>query len=254
MYTISGMWYETKGKGETIVFLHGLPLDHRVFDEVVDDLSQFYKCVSVDLPGFGKSKKLLKKRISLEEYSLLVKNLLEEIGFSKYHLLAHSMGGYVALCMIGSLDAKSLILVSTKTEPDDPEKIKGRLAWADLIHKGYFNEYISQQISSCRLSDASNEKLLKTIMVDNVDQNTSVILEMLAKRKDLSDRLPEIKIPVLVVSGEYDYMHKDSVMMHDRLPNSRLEVLKNAGHMVFIDRKDEFVTIIKDFLRSNKYE
>ena len=67
---------------------------------------------------------------------------------------------------------------------------------------------------------------------------------------DTFDRLPRISAPTLVMTGDGDQVipGESSEMLAERIPNARLEVIAGAGHLFFLEREDETVALLEDFL------
>lgn len=87
--------YSDIGKGPVIVFLHGWMESKKVFDGIIEILSKKYRCISIDLPGFGKSDII--ENVTLLKISSFVETILNKIGVKKYNLVGHSLGGAVTL-------------------------------------------------------------------------------------------------------------------------------------------------------------
>lgn len=89
------VFYSDLGKGQTIVFIHGWLESHATFDNIISLLSNKYRCISIDLPGFGSSDAL--DKVTLNKISKSVDDLLNIIGIRKYFLVGHSLGGAITL-------------------------------------------------------------------------------------------------------------------------------------------------------------
>lgn len=89
------IFYSDSGKGPAIVFIHGWLESHATFNSIVKILSMKYRCISIDLPGFGASDMI--EKVTLNKISKSVERVMEKIGIEKYHLVGHSLGGAVTL-------------------------------------------------------------------------------------------------------------------------------------------------------------
>ena len=87
--------YSDTGSGHAIVFLHGWMDSKNVFDGVISILSSKYRCIGIDLPGFGKSE--IVEDVTLNKISKIIEILLKRIDVDKYNLVGHSLGGAVTL-------------------------------------------------------------------------------------------------------------------------------------------------------------
>jgi Predicted hydrolases or acyltransferases (alpha/beta hydrolase superfamily) len=84
------------GDGEPVVFIHGLGSYIPAWSKNLDELSEQFRCIALDLPGYGKSSKELHPG-TMEYYSEVVVNLTAELGIEKFSVCGHSMGGTIAL-------------------------------------------------------------------------------------------------------------------------------------------------------------
>lgn len=91
------MAYADEGTGtETLVFIHGLGSYLPAWKKNVEALRQYYRCIAVDLPGYGKSSKG-EYEGSMEFFSDAVISLADQLGIGKFVLVGHSMGGQIAI-------------------------------------------------------------------------------------------------------------------------------------------------------------
>ena len=99
-----------------IVLLHGYLESMLVWDEFVDLLKGEYRVVTLDLPGHGVS--LVDTEVHTMEYlAECVALTMEALGIDRYHVVGHSMGGYVALAMLDNYaqHLASITLLSSTT-------------------------------------------------------------------------------------------------------------------------------------------
>lgn len=87
--------YSDVGSGETIVFLHGWGTSKDTYNGLISILSKDYRCVSIDLPGFGNSEII--EKITLPKISGVIDKVIKNLKIKKFNLVGHSLGGAVAL-------------------------------------------------------------------------------------------------------------------------------------------------------------
>lgn len=91
------MAYADEGTGtETLVFIHGLGSYLPAWKKNVEVLRHYYRCIAVDLPGYGKSSKG-EYEGSMEFFSDAVISLVNKLGIRNFVLVGHSMGGQIAI-------------------------------------------------------------------------------------------------------------------------------------------------------------
>ena len=85
---------------ETILFIPGAGMDHRVADLFQPNPEIFNKVISIDLPGHGGS--IPSSAQTIEEYADFISSILDQLGINNLHLCGHSMGGLVCMALAGS--------------------------------------------------------------------------------------------------------------------------------------------------------
>src|SRR5689334_17964649 len=119
--------YDRRGKGTPLILLHGYPLDHHLWDEVLPLLEDTFDVIVPDLRGFGEST-IGASSPSMEDYAADIAGLLDYLGIQKAAIVGHSMGGYVALAFARLYPDRltGLGLVSSQVLADPPDRREGR--------------------------------------------------------------------------------------------------------------------------------
>lgn len=93
----------TGGEGAPLLLLHGHPRTHMTWGQVADRLSPFYRLVCPDVPGFGKSyvpeDANDSYNSSKREKAAALIDLMQQLGYDKFHVVGHDRGSYVAFRM-----------------------------------------------------------------------------------------------------------------------------------------------------------
>jgi len=107
--------YEDKGSGKPFVMVHGFGASTFSFRYQLEEFSRDYRCIAIDLKGFGYSERAKGGDYSLTEQARLVLRALDLLGADRFILMGHSMGGDVAM-RIASMTperVEKLILAAT---------------------------------------------------------------------------------------------------------------------------------------------
>ena len=91
--------YSDSGKGNTIVLLHGYLESSEVWNGFETRLAEFFRVVSIDLPGHGLSS-VYGEVHTMEFMATAVKEIVDSLNIKKVFLTGHSLGGYVALAFL----------------------------------------------------------------------------------------------------------------------------------------------------------
>jgi pimeloyl-ACP methyl ester carboxylesterase len=267
------MAYAEKGKGQVILFIHGLGGNISHWLKVMDELSHSYKCIAVDLPGYGWSERQTETKgaAQLQLYADALCEFLKKKKIEKVILAGHSMGGQVAI--ITALQDKNvikLILVDpagleTFTEKEAQVLIASTPASAfekqdETVIRNNFKLNFFQQPADVEqlIQDRLSMKKCSgyNLYCETVSAGVKGMLGHPVK-----DSLPNLKMPVLIIFGADDmlipnrYLHpalktdelaKQSAML---IPDCKLEMIKNAGHMVLFEKNKETSVLIKNFIQ-----
>jgi pimeloyl-ACP methyl ester carboxylesterase len=249
--------YTDRGRGEPVVFLHGFPLDRRMWAAQAAELSDHYRVIAPDLRGFGQSRR--SDPFTIESLADDTHLFLEQLAANPCVLVGLSMGGYVALAYASKYpdDLRGLILVDTKAEADTPQAREGRAKMIDLARASGAGA-VAEQMLPKMLSGGTQKtrpevvKTLRSMMTDCSPQTIEYALAAMRDRPDRSGELAGIKVPTLVIVGDADAITPPDVAerMHKAIPGSTLEVVRGAGHMSPMEQPEQVNRAIERFLAS----
>ena len=197
-----------------------------------------------------------------------IAELLEIIEVDKAHIMGASMGGGIAQHFAVDYPDKVITLILACTNPGPKHSIGFEKSTVARVSpeeqaKQSPEETIKGIIDSCLTEEFiknNPEKVehIKSLLSMNppdpigMKRQSEAILES----PDVYDRLPDIKVPTLVVAGDKDMAvnPENSHLLASIMPNSELVIMKNVGHMIGMQAPDEFNKILLDFLKrhSNK--
>lgn len=247
-------------KNVPIIFVHGFPFDHFMWDSQVEEFGGDYYCIRYDLRGLGSSPSG-DGQFTMELFVDDLEKIIDELKLDKPILCGLSMGGYISLRAVERMENKlrALILCDTKSAADDNEGRLKRAFAIKQIHSGDFNSFIESFVLNCfgeKFVREENSEYRK--IVDRSKKNDPIgvkgCLLAMVGRTDTTDYLSKIKLPTLVIGGSGDKLTPPAVMkqMADQIPNSRFITIEGAGHMTPIENPKMVNKAIKDFLMNNK--
>ena len=256
------------GSGTPIAFIHGLSGRWPNWLEQLAALSARHRVIAMDLPGFGHSP-MPAQPISMALYAELVAGVLDELGVERSVLVGNSMGGLIAseLAIAQPQRVERLVLVSsagisTQREPTAAMRFtalsgldRGLAAGAGLIaaradavarHRKLRNTGLALVVRHpSRLEPAIASELIRGAGKPGL---LGALESMLAD--DLRSRLDQILCPTLIVWGERDRMLpvRDSEVFASLIPDARLVIFEDTGHMAMLERPAAFNALLEDFL------
>ena len=241
--------YICKGEGETVLVLHGWGSNIELFASMTAILSQKYRVVAPDMPGFGLSDEP-KEPWCVDDYVDFVLKFLEDFKPEKLIVLGHSFGGRVIIKMASRdlpFEIEKVILVDSagvKPEKTLMQKVRqrsykiGRRVLETAPAKALFPDALEE----FRLSHGSAD----------YNSATPVMRQTLVKtvNEDLRELMPNMKMPVLLVWGENDDATplSDAKIMESLMPEAGLVTLKGAGHYSFLEQQFTFNKVLASFL------
>jgi 3-oxoadipate enol-lactonase len=239
-----------------IVFIHGFPFSHHMWDAQTAALSTAYKTIAYDLRGLGESS-LGDGQYTVEAHVEDLIAVLDHFGIEKAVIVGLSLGGYITLRALESHPGRfrAAILCDTRSEADGNEakinraravaavKSRGSSWFADdFVHKvfaeGSFKR-IPEVVEQIRITIARTPPLA-----------IAGTLLALAARTDTTASLAAVTVPTLILVGEHDVITppEASRSMHAMIPGSELHIIPDAAHMSPLENPGEVNRRMLEFL------
>jgi pimeloyl-ACP methyl ester carboxylesterase len=239
--------YVQRGMGTPLVLLHGYPLDHHLWDEVLPLLEGTFNLVIPDLRGFGLST-TVDTLFTMDDYASDIALLLDMLGIQKTAIVGHSMGGYVALAFarLYPKRVRGLGLISSQVLADPPDRKEGRYkSAADVEQNGIGG--VVEAMAAKFTSDPRLQAFARSSMEKQKPAAYIGALKAMAERMDSTSLLPSFTFPVVLIHGD-----ADALIPIDRarevkaaLPNAHLVEISGAGHMPMMEAKEKTAEALK---------
>ncbi len=265
--------YADEGKGDkTIIFIHGLGSYMPAWKNNISVLKNDYRCIAIDLPGYGKSSKG-KYEGSMPFYSKIVAEFIDELGLKNVVLAGHSMGGQIAITTALAFPDKidQLIL----TAPAGFERFnKGQRQW--------FREVFTPDLVKLTPVEAIKSNLgynfynmpedAEFMIKDRIEMRTAedfgwycyIVPENVKGMVDapVFDYLKDIKQPVLTLFGKNDnlipnrYLNGGATEKYakegaEQIKNCKLVMIDKAGHFAHFEKPEVFNEAVHSFLKND---
>jgi len=202
--------YEIEGKGtENLVLLHGFMENISIWDDMIPFLSEKFRLIKIDLPGFGKSEVVAEIQTS-EVMADEVKKVTDELGLTAFHLLGHSMGGYISLAFAEKYPEflKSFTLFFSTYFADDETKKETRRKGLRII-KENLRAFVNAGVPG--LFNPNEHDILESkIKLAKETAYQSSVEGVLASQKGMIERADRLSVlenfegKILVLSGKHD--------------------------------------------------
>jgi pimeloyl-ACP methyl ester carboxylesterase len=246
-----------RGAGMPIVLVHGFPLDHSMWEAQIEALSRHWRVIAVDLRGFGGSQ-VTPGTVTMERMADDLSELLGALQIDEpVVMVGLSMGGYVAFQFRRRHGdrLRAMVLCDTRAIADTPEGAQGRhklaeqtltegtAPVADAMLPKLFGPHVLE-------SDREPVEATRRVMLANSPEGVAAALRGMAARPDVTDDLPQIALPVLVIVGQDDVISTVDEMrgIAQRIPACEFVVIPRSGHMTPLENPAAFNEAIEQFL------
>jgi pimeloyl-ACP methyl ester carboxylesterase len=255
------IFYKEEGKGAPpILLVHGWTANSSTWQKTIPYLSKYYRTIAPDLKGHGASDKP-QATYSVKEYTDELNQLADKlVPKDKLVLCGHSMGGMIALTYATDPKfpkrLKGLILCNTSYKLKDNPGMKGLI---EALKKGLLGtrkvaaETINQTAFNSKFI-RENKEFFKGFVEETTKCPEHVMiscLESWVRDYDVTDKLAQIDIPVLIITSDTDGQMdpKSSQYIKEHIKNSQLHVIKpQVGHHTMLESPDEFNKTVKAFI------
>lgn len=238
--------YDVSGEGNALLLLHGWGDKSVNLGAPFKPLAKHYRLINVDLPGFGGTASP-SEPWDLTNYATFVAHFLDKIGEQKLlGIIGHSNGGAIAIRAVGRgiISADKLVLLAsagvrgsynTRSKAQRLIVKAGKLVITPLPArlKHRIRRRVYDAIGSDMFVAEHLQETFKRVVTDDVQADAA-----------------KIAVPTLLIYGETDLATPVAYgeMFHQLIHDSTLEVLPGAGHFVQLDRTNEVVTSVEEFL------
>ena len=239
------------GDGPALVLVHGSVTTSELFRPTLEHFSDRYRCVAVDLRGYGQSDKP-GVGYTMQQFSNDLEALFDALRLDNIALVGVSMGGFVVQRF--ALDHQErlagLVLCATSdgeltpglVDDDDPSDAVKRAGWRDF----------SEQMISGAFPPTTDPGIVEALIARVGTWNEDVIIGACRSFKEFSSRglWQNIKVPTLIMAGTEDRQLPVlfSQRMEREIPNSRLEIFNGIGHFMMVEDPVHFYGSLGGFL------
>jgi len=257
--TVNNLAVYTSGniQNQAIIFVHGFPYDHNMWNKQIEYLSAYYFCVTYDIRGLGVSE-VGDGQYTMEQYAEDLFAIITEIGLQKPILCGLSMGGYLSFRAI-EIDQnafKGVIFCDTKAQSDTDEIKLIRAHKIKQINESGLDSFVESFVPTCFSANyqsnyAENYSKVKALCKTNSPIGVKGALIAMLSRVDSTPFLNKINIPTLHLCGEFDQMTPPTLMAEiaSQITNSQFLVVPNSGHMSPIENPNFVNTAIENFIQ-----
>jgi pimeloyl-ACP methyl ester carboxylesterase len=253
--------YREQGEGDVFLLVHGFAASSLVWQPFIDQMPSGYRCIAIDLKGFGESFKAVDDHLSLFNQADIISGFVEKLKLESVNIVAHSSG---AICsLIAMFDSqfeqkvKQLFVVASdgflRTLPNfinqARQLINDRLFYPKLINKALVKSllieafYNPERISN----DIINSYLNALQKLDSKKSILASARQMEIGHQDFFlDQLRKLTKPIQLILGDHDsVIDRESLkLFQDALGVKEVHQIPECGHLPHQEQPQKLVELI----------
>lgn len=239
--------YVEEGEGRPMLYIHGNTGSSLWFSKAMAVPGR--RCIALDMPNFGRSDPLAGEP-DIHAYADVVAQFMDFLGIAPAPVAGHSLGGAVAQSLaVRHPGAASALVLVDSASPKGLLTPRDRHPLIEMIRK---DRAILSKALAATVPSLKDQEFFEALVEEARLMAAPAWIgnaEALC-RFDLGEAPREVRVPVLVLWGEGDFLVTRAMAEETAAayPNSRLEVVKGVGHSVIAEDPARFVKILADFL------
>lgn len=251
------------GEKPVLLMLHGFTGSNKTFQESITHLEEHFSIVAPDLLGHGKTDSPDEiARYSIERIVDDLVTIIQELKIMQCFVLGYSMGGRVATAFASAHPemVRGLILVSSSpglAQKDLQEsRVQADNRLADMLETEGIRSFVDywEKLALFASQEVLSDELKKRIRLERLAQNPNGLAMSLrgmgtGKQPSYWNHLADFTFPVLLMTGSLDEkFEKIAQEMQQLIPNSTHVTVQNAGHAVYLEQPNIFLSQLTNWL------
>lgn len=250
--------YDDIGHGDTtLFFIHGWCINKEYWQNQLDYFKNRYRCIAIDLPGFGASDKA-RQDWNFDQYSSDIVRCIESLKLKNVILIGHSMSGDIIL-KVASLKTPNVIGIvgidnlHSPGQPYDSAQAISSKQFLDNFRANYDTVAINTMgnyLFQPSTTDNVKKRVLKNVL--ETDHNFSIsVLEALAHiAQSERQMMSQLTMPLKLVNSDVQPVQLDTLNKYCA-KGAKAFYVHGTGHYPMIEKADEFNLKLEEAIKSN---
>ncbi len=247
------LYFEQLGRrGRPIAFVHPNPLDHSCWVYQMDHLSTWYRCLGIDLPGYGKSP-TARPGLTVADMAQACWEAVDEVTDEPTIVVGLSVGWHVVMHMANQRpqQTSAIIMSGCAYRPGPKTYTQGNIAAFTEKKMAAREPHIFGDWSAAFRETDLASYFAATLVERNDTADSESIAEIFRalEPRDPDWLFPGAKAPTLIITGSEDNGHTGAFALQEHIAGSELITMEGAGHACNMERPWEWDTHALRFLK-----
>jgi len=260
--------YVEQGQGDPVLMVHGQPTWSYLWRNIIPVIAKNHRAIAIDLMGFGLSDKPAHRRYSFAEHTAILAAFIETLELRNLTLVLHDWGGPIGLdyAVYHEENIKKLVLLNTFATVDF------KLPWIfkAAFRSPFLADFLVRRLNAFGIlafgygvRTKLDKRVLQNYREPHHDYASRIGVAQFPRNipcsprdaayepiKAISQALASSQMPTLFLFSDKDPVtaYIDPRPVIDRMPNARLEMIKEAGHYLQEDQPEAVAHRILEFL------
>lgn len=252
------IFYREDGRGDHVVWIQGLGLDHRGWALQIPFFSQYFCCLTFDNRDAGRSDRS-PGAYAIKTMADDTVGLMNALAVKQAHIVGLSMGGAIAqeIAIHYPARVRRLVLAATYTsgDPRGTDLLNSFVQMRARFSREEYLRAICPWIYSYR--DYLVPGLVESAIKKGIEDSYFLPSKVYARQVEAAtthfteDRLKQIQAPTLIVAGDEDLLTpmRFARTLHQEIPGARLALIQGAAHGLIWTHAEELNNLVLSFLR-----
>lgn len=244
--------YEVMGEGNPVILLHGWLADLETMRPIANSLCQSFKVYLVDIVGFGKSD-LPENPLNTDDFGDFLAEFLNVLKIENPILIGHSNGGRTVINAVGRDLVKPRKIVLIDSAGIVPKRKPSYYVKVGIFKVG---KAVLNKLPDVGTIKSFKDKLLNNVGSSDYKASAPVLRETMKRilNEDVSELLPNIKVPTLLIWGTNDTATpiSDAKKMENLIPDAGLVEYRGSGHFSYLENIQNCNAVLNEFFKNDK--
>ena len=248
--------YREAGSGVPVVILHGLGGRSDSWAPQYEALSDSYRVIGWDAPGYNKSSEMPEEEPSIRDYTIVAKRFFDALGLERFHLVGHSVGTCLSALFHKAHPDQLISLTLAEAVigngGDPKEKQDAAIAARAKDFADFGPAEVAKRKTPNSLSPTADPAVIEAAVAfaSQVKVPGNLKLAAALVRCNIFDFVTPLACPAMIITGSDDKSAPPEVVKQiaDAYPGINHQTIEGIGHQIAFEKPEKFVNLLRDHL------